>query len=97
CYHLYPIRIAGPGLDRGRFIEELKNARIGASVHFIPLHRQPYYRESLSLRPESFPMAERFYEGLVSLPLYPKMTDEDLNDVVEAVTKIVAASRSSES
>ena len=94
CYHLYPIRIAGQGLDRGRFIEELKNARIGASVHFIPLHRQPYYRESLGLRPELFPVAERFYEGLVSLPLYPKMTDEDLNDVVEAVTNIVAASRS---
>lgn len=85
-YHLYPIRLKA-GLDRSAFIESLKARRIGASVHFVPLYRHPYYR-SLGYRPEQFPVAERIYSGTVSLPLYPGMTDADVEDVIAAVSDL---------
>ncbi|MBS1829595.1 MAG: DegT/DnrJ/EryC1/StrS aminotransferase family protein [Acidobacteria bacterium] len=86
-YHLYPIRLRNR--NRAEFIEQLRERNIGASVHFIPLHRHPYYREAFGYRPEQFPMAEHLYRGFVSLPLYPRMTDEDASDVVDAVQSIV--------
>ncbi len=90
-YHLYPVRLVPERLriDRAGFIEALKERRIGASVHFIPLHRHPYYRQRFELRPEAFPGAERLYEGLLSLPLYPGMTEGDVEDVIAAVREIV--------
>jgi dTDP-4-amino-4,6-dideoxygalactose transaminase len=93
--HLYPVQIR-PGtlrIGRDQFIEELKDANIGASVHFIPLHRHPFYRDQHGYRTEDFPAAERCYEGLFSLPLYPKMTDDDAQDVIAAVTEIVEKHR----
>lgn len=93
--HLYPVQIR-PGtlrIGRDQFIEELKDANIGASVHFIPLHRHPFYRDQHGYRTEDFPAAERCYEGLFSLPLYPKMTDDDAKDVIAAVTEIVEKHR----
>lgn len=94
-YHLFPIRLRENLLrvDRGAFIAQLAERRIGASVHFIPLHRHPYYRDTNSYEPEQFPGAERFYRGLLSLPLYPRMTDDDLEDVIEAVRTIVSENR----
>lgn len=90
-YHLYPIHLDLKHLRIGRaeFIEEMHRANIGASVHFVPLHRQPYYRDTFGYRPEQFPVAERFYAGQVSLPLYPKMTEGDVRDVVATVRQIV--------
>jgi dTDP-4-amino-4,6-dideoxygalactose transaminase len=94
-FHLYPIRLQLDLLDlnRSEFIEELGALNIGASVHFIPLHRHPLYRDRFGYRPEQFPVAEEIYRGLLSLPLYPKMTDQDVVDVIEAVQDIVAAHR----
>ncbi len=94
-YHLYPIRLNEKelGIDRGAFIEELTRRRIGASVHFIPLHRHPYYQTVCGYQPESFPGAERFYQGLLSLPLYPRMTSDDVSDVIQAVRQIVVEQR----
>lgn len=93
-YHVYPICFrSGCGIDRAAFIEELKQANIGASVHFIPLHRHPYYREQFGLRSEDFPVAERLYAGYVSLPLYPRMTAQDVDDVIDAVREIVSRHR----
>jgi len=93
-YHIYPIRLRpGSGIDRGAFIEEMKQANIGTSVHFIPLHRHPYYRDALGCRNEDFPMAEKLYEGYVSLPLYPRMTADDANDVIREVHRVLAAAR----
>ena len=80
-------------LNRSEFIEELRARNIGTSVHFIPLHRHPFYRDRFGYRPEQFPVAEEIYRGLLSLPLYPKMTDQDVVDVIEAVRDIVAAHR----
>lgn len=94
-YHLYPIRLREEltGMDRSAVIEKLKDERIGASVHFIPLHRHPFYRDTYGYRPEDFPGAERYYRGLLSLPLYPKMTDQDGDDVIRAVRGIVKGKR----
>jgi dTDP-4-amino-4,6-dideoxygalactose transaminase len=87
-YHLFAIHLAS-NLSRDQFIDELRQANIGTSVHFIPLHRHPFYRETYGYQPEQFPVAERFYEGLLSLPLYPKMSDTDVEDVIQAVRRIV--------
>jgi dTDP-4-amino-4,6-dideoxygalactose transaminase len=90
AYHLYPVRIRTEGLslDRAGFIYELRRWNIGTSVHFIPLHRHPFYQERFGYGPAQFPVAEQIYQGLLSLPLYPKMTDGDVEDVVVAVRSI---------
>ena len=92
-FHLYPIRLQARRLNRSELIEELRARNIGASVHFIPLHRHPFYRQRYGYRPEQFPVAEEIYRGLLSLPLYPKMTGQDAHDVVAAVREIVASYR----
>jgi dTDP-4-amino-4,6-dideoxygalactose transaminase len=87
AWHLFPIRLRLEQLtiNRAQFIEALCAEGIGSSVHFIPLHRHPYYREQFNLHPNFFPVAEDAYERLVSLPLYTRMTDEDVDDVIAAV------------
>lgn len=94
-WHIYPVRLREGRLSIGRdeFIEELKTAGIGTSVHFIPLHRHPYYRDEYGCRAEDFPVAESIYAGLLSLPLYPKMTDADAEDVLEAVLGVIESHR----
>ena len=76
-------------IDRSRFIEELRVRNIGASVHFIPVHLHPYYRDKYGYSPDDYPVAYREYQRLVSLPLYPRMSNEDVRDVIEAVREIV--------
>ncbi len=90
AWHLYPIRIDTEHLNIGRdqFIEALRAENIGTSVHFIPLHLQPYYAETFGYRRGDFPVAERVYERILSLPLYPRMREEDVEDVIAAVTKL---------
>lgn len=94
-FHLYPIRLQAGRLQvsRSEFIEELRARNIGTSVHFIPLHRHPFYRDRYGYRLEQFPVAEAIYQNLLSLPLYPKMTDRDVDDVIGAVRDTVAAHR----
>jgi len=95
AWHLYMLRLRPERLrlDRAQFIEELKRRGIGASVHFIPLHLHPYYRETYHYRPEDFPIARREYEREISLPIYSKMTDADAADVIAAVSEIVSEAR----
>ena len=95
AWHLYVIRLHLDQLtiDRARFIEELKARNIGTSVHFIPNHIQPYYRDKYGYKPEDFPVAYREYQRLITLPLNLTMTDQDVDDVIEAVTDVVAAYR----
>ena len=85
AWHLYVLRLADDTLARDTFIEQLYAAGIGCSVHYIPLHLQPYWRETFDLRPEMFPVSQRAYEQMVSLPIYSKMTDADVHRVVDAV------------
>jgi dTDP-4-amino-4,6-dideoxygalactose transaminase len=94
-YHLYPIRLNTKllQLNRSEFSDQMRARNIGTSVHFIPLHRHPFYHERYGCRPEQFPVCEEIYQGLLSLPLYPRMTDEDAVDVIAAVREIIAAHR----
>ena len=89
-WHLYVIKLNLEGLtiDRAQFIEELKSRGIGTSVHFMPLHMHPYYRETYGYRPEDFPVAYEAYQKIISLPIYPKMTDEEVGRVIEAVIDV---------
>ena len=94
-WHLYVIRLNLQQLqiDRNKFIEELRRKGIGTSVHFIPLHIHPYYRETYGYQPDDFPVAYEAYKRIISLPIYAKMTDQDVDRVVEAVTQIVKSNR----
>jgi dTDP-4-amino-4,6-dideoxygalactose transaminase len=90
AWHLYSIRLNQDriNLSRNEFIEELKARKIGTSVHFIPIHLHPYYKDKYGFQPEDFPVAFCEYQRMFSLPLYPRMTDQDVEDVVSAVTEI---------
>jgi perosamine synthetase len=95
-WHLYVIRLNLHRLqiDRNNFIDELRRKGIGTSVHFIPLHIHPYYRETYGYQPDDFPVAYETYKRIISLPIYAKMTDRDVNRVIESVTEIVKSNRS---
>jgi len=95
AWHLYVLRLNLDRLsiDRARFIEELKTLNIGTSVHFIPVHLHPYYRDKYGFKPEDFPVAFREYQRIVSIPLYPRMSNQDVEDVIEAVQTVVAKYR----
>jgi dTDP-4-amino-4,6-dideoxygalactose transaminase len=88
AWHLYVVRLAdGVALQRDRFIEALYDAGIGCSVHYIPLHLQPYWRDRYGLKPEAFPHSQKAFERMVSLPLYTRMTEADVERVVQAVRR----------
>ena len=91
AWHLYIIKLDLDSLsiDRGKFIEELKEENIGTSVHFIPLHMHPYYRDTYGYKLGDFPVAEGVFERIISLPLYPKMSMQDASDVVDAVKRVI--------
>jgi dTDP-4-amino-4,6-dideoxygalactose transaminase len=80
-------------IDRAQFIEELRARNIGTSVHFIPVHLHPYYRERFGYRRGDLKHAEDLYDRIVSLPLYPGMTEDDVHDVIGAVRDVIAANR----
>lgn len=85
-WHLYPIQLEDSvKVGRDQFIERLYAQGIGCSVHYIPLHLQPYWRDTYKLTPEMFPVSQRIYERTLSLPLYTLMTESDVARVVAAV------------
>ena len=85
-WHLYVVRLADEArIGRDAFIEKLFAAGIGCSVHYVPLHLHPYWRERYSLTPEHFPQSQKAYERMVSLPLYTAMSDADVERVIAAV------------
>ncbi|MDE2612742.1 MAG: DegT/DnrJ/EryC1/StrS family aminotransferase [Burkholderiales bacterium] len=89
AWHLYAVRLADEavarGLTRERFIERLFEQGVGASVHYIPLHLQPYWRDRYALEPAMFPASQRAYERIASLPIYTRMSEADVERVVGAV------------
>lgn len=95
AWHLYMLRLHPQRLTitRDAFIHELMKLNIGCSVHFIPLHLHPFYRDRYGLKPEDFPVALNSYQRAVSLPIYPGMSDEDVEDVIAAVEQIVVTHR----
>lgn len=91
AWHLYILRLRSERLTitRDAFIQALTTAHIGSSVHFIPLHIQPFYRKAYNLKPDDFPVALDAYQRAISLPIYPGMLDGDVEDVIAAVEEIV--------
>lgn len=91
AWHLYALRLnqSKVGISHDQFIEELKAQNIGTSVHFIPLHLHPYYHEVYGYEPADFPTSLREYSRVVSLPIYSKMSDEDVEDVIQAIEKVI--------
>ncbi len=86
AWHLYVLRLAPEArIGRNALIEGLFAAGIGCSVHYIPLHLQPYWRDRYTLSPVQFPHSQHAYEQMLSLPLYTRMTDADVHRVAEAV------------
>ncbi|WP_277669080.1 DegT/DnrJ/EryC1/StrS aminotransferase family protein [Caproiciproducens galactitolivorans] len=91
CWHLYVIRIVPELLtiDRDRFITELNERNVGTSVHFIPVTYMSAYTSRYGFKKGDFPNAEKHFERLISLPLYPTMSDEEVQYVIDAVKDIV--------
>jgi dTDP-4-amino-4,6-dideoxygalactose transaminase len=90
AWHLYVLRLNLDKLTiaRNQFIDEIRAHNIGASVHFIPIHLHPYYRDKYGWQPEDFPTAYQEYQRLISLPLHPGLTEDDVADVIAAVQDI---------
>jgi len=91
AWHIYLLRLNLQHLliDRSDFIRELRGLNIGTSVHFIPLHIHPYYQQTYGYHPSDFPVAFQEYSRAISLPIYSKMSDQDIDDVINAVLKVV--------
>lgn len=97
AWHLYVLRIRNDALTIGRdqVVESLANRNIGTSVHFIPIHTHPYYRDKYDYQPMDFPVAFTNFERMLSIPLNPSMADQDVADVIEAVSDTIKQSRRS--
>jgi len=95
AWHLYVVRLRPEMLtiSRDEFIVEMKERGIGTSVHFIPIHHHPYYRETYGWAPGDFPVADRAFETMLSLPLYTRMSDAEVDRVSAAVEEIVRGHR----
>jgi dTDP-4-amino-4,6-dideoxygalactose transaminase len=95
AWHLYPIRVLRGRLrlDRAEFIAAMASRGIGASVHFIPVHLHPYYRDTWGCRRGDLPVTERVFDELVSLPLFPSMTGGELAKVIDVIRELVTTNR----
>jgi perosamine synthetase len=95
AWHLYVLKLNPSALtiDRNQFVEALRERQIGASVHFIPLHMHPYYRDQMGYRKEDFPVATSVFETILSIPIYPKMSPDQVTRVIEAVRDIAVRHR----
>ena len=91
AWHLYPVRMDATKLTVGRaeVFRALRAENIGVNVHYIPVHHHPYYRERFGFKGGEFPVVEAAYEGLISLPMFHAMNDQDVEDVIHAVRKVV--------
>jgi perosamine synthetase len=92
AWHLYPIRLDLEKLsaNRAQVFRALRTENIGVNVHYIPVHRHPYYRDRFGYKAGDYPVAEDAYERLISLPMFHGMSDDDVQDVIHAVSKVAA-------
>jgi perosamine synthetase len=93
AWHLYPVRLQLERLatGRGEIFRALRAENIGVNVHYIPVHLHPYYRDKFGFRGGEFPVAEDAYERLISLPMFHGMSDQDADDVIQAVDKVLTS------
>ena len=95
AWHLYVIQLNLDAITstRADVFHELRRRGLGVQVHYIPLHRHPYYRQRYSVSPADFPNAERYYESAISLPLFPDMSDADAGLVADIVLEVLSEAR----
>ena len=93
AYHIYVIQLRTQMLKAGRreIFEALRAENIGVNVHYMPLHLHPFYQEQCGYKKGDHPVAERYYERAITLPLFPAMSDEDVECVIQAVGKVLRA------
>ncbi len=91
AWHLYYIRIKPNMLrvDRNNIIKALKAENLGVNVHYIPIHLHSYYQKNYGCKKSDFPKTEEVYENIITLPLFPKMSEQDVQDVINGVKKVV--------
>ena len=89
-WHLYVIRLTDTEISRADLAQGLKERGIGTSVHYYPIHYHPYYRERFGFQRGDYPVTEREFERILSLPLFPKMDERDVERVVQAVGEIMS-------
>lgn len=91
AWHLYVVRLTEDcPLDRDDFIARMSEERVGTSVHFIPLHLQPYWRDTYQLSAEDYPVATAEFQRVVSLPIFSSMTTAQVDRVIDAVRTILS-------
>ena len=92
AFHLYVTLIDFKKLGKSRkeVIETLVAEKIGTQVHYIPVHEQPYYRKEFGYKHGDLPNSEKYYEQALSLPLYPRMTDEEVDHVIKQVRRVLS-------
>jgi dTDP-4-amino-4,6-dideoxygalactose transaminase len=95
AWHIYALRlnVGEISITRDQFISELQRRNIGTSVHFIPVHLLSYYRNKYGYAPEDFPVAYAEYQRTISLPCSPRMQEQDVQDVIEAVQSVIERHR----
>ena len=90
AWHLFVLRLPdNAGITRDEVIQQLSDAGIGTSVHYVPLHRQPYWRDTYGLTPAMFPEAEKAYQQMFSIPLFTAMSDAEQERIIEALQHIL--------
>jgi perosamine synthetase len=90
AYHLYVVRLTGtrPGPGRGEVFTGMRNRGIGVNVHYVPVHLHPFYREHHLTHPGMCPVAEDAYESIISLPMWPGMSDQDVETVISSILAV---------
>lgn len=91
AYHLYIVRVTGLSVGRQQVFAALRAEGIGVNVHYIPVHLHPWYKENMSTKAGMCPVAEAAYEEILSLPMFAGMTEENVNDTIEAVRKVTSS------
>lgn len=91
CFHLYVTQIdfESLGKSRAQVMKELRDKGIGTQVHYIPVPTQPYYKNNFGYKDGDYPVAEKYYEQELSLPLYPGLSDDDVDTVIKAVKEVI--------
>ena len=91
AYHLYMLQLKLEKLktDRKQIFDALRAENIGVHVHYSPVHLQPYYRKNFGYKEGDYPIAEDYYKRALTIPLFPNMTNEDIDDVIKAVKKVI--------
>jgi dTDP-4-amino-4,6-dideoxygalactose transaminase len=92
AWHLYPIRLELERLHASRkeIFAALRAENVGVNVHYVPVHYHTYYRKLFGYQSGAYPIAEAAYESLITLPMFHSMTAQDVEDVVNAVRKVVS-------